>query len=273
VELQGANVLLTGGSRGIGPSIARALLSRGARLTLAARSAEDLEEAATGLDTARVALAPGDVSVEADRARMVETAEEAFGSIDVLVNNAAVEWVRHFTDYTEEQVHSMVSVNLEGAIQLCRLVVPRMVDRARGQVVNVASLAGKAPVAWNVVYSATKHGLVGFSLALRDELRGSGVGVSVICPGYVVDAGLFAEHHVYREKPSVGTGTTSRKVAAGVVRAIVEDRPEVIVSGFLPRLSDVSYAISPTLSSALARRLDGFGPLRREADARRERGE
>jgi short-subunit dehydrogenase len=270
VQLDGASVLLTGGSRGIGPHIARALLTRGARVTLAARSAEHLTQVRGSLDGDRVAVAPADITTEEGRRTAVAAAEEAFGPIDVLVNNAGWEQVMRFVDQTEEDIVATVRLNLEAALLLTRLVLPGMLERRRGHVVNISSIAGKAAVPYNSVYSGTKHALVGWSLSLRAELHRSGVGVSVICPGYVLEAGLFAEHRIVSERPRAGTGTTPGKVAAAVARAIEKNLPEVLVSGFLPRLSDVTLAISPRAFEAAARRSGGWLPMKREADARRK---
>jgi len=273
VDLRGAAVLLTGGSRGIGPHIARALLDRGAKVTLAARSEEDLRTVRDSLDGDRVAIAPADLIDDAARRGMVEAAERAFGPVDVLVNNAGWEAVMAFVHQSEDDIRQTIRLNLEGSLLLTRLVLPGMLERRRGHVVNISSVAGKAAVPWNTVYSATKHALVGFSLGLRSELKGTGVGVSVICPGYVTEAGLYAEHRLVDEPALSGTSTTPAKVGDAVVRAIERDLPEVVVSGFLPKLSDVVLAISPKLFDRAARRSGGWLPMKREAEARaKEKG-
>lgn len=267
MELSGATVLLTGGSRGIGPHIARALLARGARVTLAARSAEDLEWVREALGGERVAVVAVDITEDQGRRRALEAAEEAFGPPDVLVNNAGWERVLRFTDQTEDDIAKTVRLNVEATMLLTRLVLPGMLERRRGHVVTISSIAGKAIVPYNAVYAGTKHALVGWSLSLRAELHGSGVGVSVVCPGYVAEAG-FAEHRLVPTQPKAGTGTTAAKVGEAVARAVERDLPEVLVSGLLPRFADVTLAISPRLFEASARRSGGWEPLRREADAR-----
>jgi uncharacterized protein len=271
VELDGARVLLTGGSRGIGPFIARALLARGVRVTLAARSGDDLEAVRHSLGSDRVATIAGDVTGEEDRVAMVADAEAAFGPTDVLVNNAGIEAILPFSEYTEDDIHAMVATNLDAPIQLCRLVVPGMLARGRGHIVNVASLAGKAPTPYNTVYAATKHGLIGFTYSLRAELHGTGVSASAVCPAFVSEAGFataYAEPNVGR---GLGTETNPRRVARAVVRAIERDKPDVVVAGALPQIADVSLAISPRLTTFLARRLGGYDSLRREAQARARR--
>ena len=274
MEIGGTSVLLTGGSRGLGPVIARALLTRGARVTLAARSADDLEEVAGSLHPQRVATVAGDVTDSADRARMVKAAEAAFGPIDILVNNAGIESVLPFPDYREDEIRAIVEVNLEAPIQLCQLVITGMIDRGRGHVVNIASLAGKSALPYNTVYSGTKHGLVGFTYSLREELLGTGVSLSVICPGYVLDSGMYARHGGDASAAGrSGAVTDPPKVAAAVVRAIEEDKPDVVVAGAFPQLADVVLAISPRLFGAIARRTGGYEPMRRQAKAQaRKRG-
>jgi short-subunit dehydrogenase len=276
VKIGGTSVLLTGGSRGLGPFIARALVARDARVTLAARSADDLEKVRASLDPDRVATVAGDVTEAADRSGMVAAAEEAFGPIDILVNNAGIESVLPFTDYREDEIRSIVQVNLDAPIQLCRLVIPGMIGRGTGHVVNIASLAGKAAVPYNTVYSATKHGLVGFTYSIREELLGTGVSVSVVCPGYVTEAGMFARHGGSSVPGGSGAVTTPRKVAGAVVRAIEDDKPDIVVAGTLPQFADVALAVSPRLFGAIARRTGGYEPMRREAETQanaRKRGQ
>jgi short-subunit dehydrogenase len=266
MDLQGSNVVLTGGSRGLGPYIARALLARGARVTLAARSAKDLEQVRGSLDPERVSTVVADVTNEDDRATILADSEAAFGPTDVLINNAGIEQVLPFGDFTEEDIHALVTVNLDAPIQLCRLAVPGMVERRRGHIVNIASLAGKAAVPYNTVYSGTKHGLVGFSYSLRAELHGTGVSVSVVCPGFVTEAGMFADRAHADVPRGSGTWTTPAKVAAAVVRAIEKDLADVVVSGALGKMADVSLAMAPRLTEAIARRTPAYRIQRQEAE-------
>ena len=271
MDLDGARVLLTGGSRGIGPHIARALLARGASVTLAARSVEGLDGVARSLGSDRVATVAGDVTNEDDRATIVADAEAAFGSVDVLVNNAGIESILPFTEYAEEDIHAIVATNLDAPIQLCRLVVPGMLERRQGHIVNVASLAGKAATPYNTVYASTKHGLIGFTYSLRAELHGTGVSASAVCPAFVSEAGFITSYVDPPVRRSPGTLTDPRRVARAVVRAIERDKPDVVVAGALPQVADVSLAISPRLTEFLARRMGGYDSLRREAAARTRR--
>jgi short-subunit dehydrogenase len=240
-------------------------------VTLAARSGDDLERVRDSLGTDRVTTVAGDVTNEDDREAMVADAEAAFGPTDVLVNNAGIESILPFTEYTEEDIHATVATNLDAPIQLCRLVVPGMLARRRGHIVNVASLAGKAPTPYNTVYAATKHGLIGFTYSLRAELHGTGVSASAVCPAFVSEAGFVTSYVEPDVTRGLGTETDPRKVGRAVVRAIERDKPDVVVAGALPQIADVSLAISPRLTEFLARRLGGYDSLRREAAARARR--
>ncbi|MGH2739067.1 MAG: SDR family NAD(P)-dependent oxidoreductase [Actinomycetota bacterium] len=266
MEIRGANAVVTGGSRGIGPYIAKSLLARGAKVTLTARSAGDLELVERSFQSnGHVASVAADVNEAKDRRRIFEAAQES-GPVDILVNNAGMEVLGRFPDFTPEDVHRIVTTNLESTIQMTLLAVPGMLERGHGQVVNIASLAGKVPLPYNSVYSATKFGLVGFSLSVRSELRGTGVGVSVVCPGYVVEAGMYARHGE-KKKPRAGSWTTPHKVGEAVAKAIERDLAEILVCGVLPRLGDVMLAISPRMTDSIARRTGGYRPIQRNVEA------
>jgi short-subunit dehydrogenase len=138
--------------------------------------------------------------------------------------------------------------------------------------VNVSSVAGKAIAPWNSVYAATKHALVGWTHSLRVELHGSGVSVSVVCPGFVLREGLFARWGDERMARRSGTFTTPEKVARAVARAIERDVPEVVVAGALGKISDIALAISPRMTSAVGRRAPAVRMFRDENARRRSEG-
>ena len=267
MEIGGAHVLVTGGSRGLGPYMVRALVSRGARATITARSEEDLKKVRSSLGEDRVAIAPGDVSVAADREKMVSAAQEAFGPIDILVNNAGIESVLPFEEFREDEIERVIAVNLQAPIQLTRLVIPGMLQRGRGHIVNISSLSGKTGPPYHTIYSSTKHGLVGFTLSLRSELKGSGVSASVICPGYITEAGMFAEERGLEPPKKSGAWGTPTEVARAVVRSIEKDVPDIIVARGMARIADVGFAISPRLVDFIARRTGGYRPQEQTAQA------
>ena len=180
-ELRNGTAIITGASRGIGVYVARALANEGMNLVLAARSTGDLDQVAAEMSKLGVRAIPiqCDVSNADSRRALVDAATAEFGDIDLLVNNAGIETIGHFEEQDEADFEYMVQVNLLGATALTRLVVPAMLERGRGHVVNVSSLAGKAGTPFEASYSTTKHALIGFTRSLRGEYHGSGVGFSV----------------------------------------------------------------------------------------------
>ncbi|BDP42863.1 short-chain dehydrogenase [Deinococcus aetherius] len=177
-------VILTGASSGIGRATAHELARRGHTLVLAARREGTLASLARELDPSgsRVLAVPTDVTEGDSRRALIETAREHFGPVDVLVNNAGVTVERGWW-WDDPDPLRVLRVNLESPIELTRLVLPEMRSRKSGHIVNIGSVAGRA--ATNGIYSASKFGLRGFSLALRRELLGTGVTVSLIAPGFV----------------------------------------------------------------------------------------
>jgi short-subunit dehydrogenase len=269
VDLQNAHALVTGGSRGIGPFIARALLRRGARITLVARSEDDLGRVRERLGADRIAAAVADVALEKDRQRALKEAEAAHGPIDVLVNNAGIELVLPFEKMQRDEIQRVIAVNLEAPIQLTRLAVPGMIERGRGHVVNMSSLSGKFPPPYHTIYAATKSGLIGFTLSLRSELRKTGVSASVICPGFVYGAGVFVRDRTSHNLPKrSGAFTTAKQVAADVVRAVEHDVPDIIVAKPLAKLADVVLAISPRFADVAGRLSGAYRPQIEEARIR-----
>jgi len=173
--------------------------------------------------------------------------------VDVLIANAAVPAGGLLGDLSQEQIDRMLEVNLRAPIALARALTPGMVERRRGHVVFMSSLQGKATTPVSSVYCAAKFGLRGFALALREDLRDHGVGVSVVLPGFIREAGMFAESGVTLP-PGVGT-RSPQDVAAGVVSAIERNRAEVEVAPVGLRLGTAVAAVAPSLSAAVSRRL------------------
>lgn len=243
--------IITGASRGLGPYMARALSAEGMRLVLAARSLPELETVAADIRGAggKAIAVQADVFSADDRRRLVETAKAEYGRIDVLVNNAGIELTAHFEDQPEEEIASVIDVNLTSAMLLARLVTPIMLEKKSGHVVNVASLAGKVPVPFSIPYAASKAGMIGFTESYRSEFRKRGLSASVICPTFVSDAGMYQE---MRDRTGVKanflTGVVSpEKVAKDVVKAIKRDRPEMIVYRGPGRVVAVLSELAPGL--------------------------
>ena len=246
-EIKGT-VLLTGASGGIGHAIARALAARGAQLVLTGRRAEVLESLAQEVGGRALAV---DL---ADRDAPRRLAEEA-GEVEILIANAALPASGTVDDYTLEQIDRQLDVNLRAPILLAKLLSEGMVARGHGHLVFMSSLSGRAAAAGGALYSATKFGMRGFALSLREDLRTSGVGVSTVFPGFIRDAGLFADANVRLPR---GVGTRSPEdVAAAVVRGIERNKAELDVAPFGLRVGSILSGIAPELSATGSRLLGG----------------
>jgi short-subunit dehydrogenase len=241
-------VLITGASGGIGQAIARAFASRGAQVVLTGRRREVLDELAGQLGGR--ALACDLASREA-----VDRLIEAAGAIDVLVANAGLPATGHITELSQAQLDTMLEVNLRAPIALARGLIPGMVERGHGHLVFVSSLSGKVASPLSSLYNATKFGLRGFSLAVREDLRGTGVSASVILPGFISEAGLFADSG---GKLPRGVGTkTPDEVATAVLGAVEHNRAEVAVAPIGLRLGANFASVLPSVASAVNRLTGG----------------
>jgi short-subunit dehydrogenase len=269
MDINGSVAVVTGASRGIGKVIAGELARRGARVAITARSEGDLKEVADSIGGLAV---PADIANAEDRERILRSVEAELGPVDLLVNNAGIESIRAFAEMPEQDIHDIIDVNLLSTMLLTRLVLPGMLARRRGHVVNIASVAGKVIAPWNSVYSATKHALVGWTLSMRVELDGSGVGASVICPGFVAREGLFARWGDERTGRRSGAFTTPEKVADAVARAVERNIPEIVSSGPIGRISDVALAISPRIVYAAGKRSPAVKLFQQEQERRKAEG-
>ena len=195
-RFQDKTVVITGASSGIGESCARKFVAEGARVVVAARSAEPLQRLVNELGAEVAHAVPTDVSDFAACERLLAEAKSRFGSIDILVNNAAHNCRGAVESLPMDQMLQMLHVNLRGPMVLTRLVLPTMRSQGSGTVVNVASIAGRLPLEDEATYSTTKFGLRIFSFALAEELRGTNVRVCVVSPGpvdtgFITDAGVI----------------------------------------------------------------------------------
>lgn len=172
MELHGARVLITGASRGIGAELARSLAAAGAQLALVARSREPLEKVAA--DTGGIAY-PTDLTDRAESGTLLQRVE-ADGPVDVLINNAGVDTTARLTTFPADEIDDLLELNLHVPIQLCRQVLPGMVERRRGHLVNMSSMAATLIAPGIAAYCASKAGLSHFHAALRAEVRSEGAG-------------------------------------------------------------------------------------------------
>ena len=185
-NIRGKTVAITGAARGIGHATAKALLDRGARVVIGDRDVAVLESAVTGLAKfGQVSGYPLDVTDKESFATFLDKARtDGQGHVDVLINNAGVMPVGPFLDQSEQAIRSAIEVNLYGVLTGCQLVLPEMVRRRSGHIVNVASMAGMVAVPGQVVYAGTKFAVVGLSTAMADEFAPQGVEVTVILPTF-----------------------------------------------------------------------------------------
>lgn len=259
LELAGSSALLTGATGGIGDAIARALAARGVRLLVSGRREGELTRLAGEVGATAVVC---DLSARADIDRLASTALDA--GVDVLVANAAHPATGMLAALTQEEIDLILDVNLRAPIELARVLAPAMADRGRGHVVFISSLSGKSAQPASSLYSATKFGLRGFGLALREDLRGTGVGVSVVAPGFIRDSGMFAKTGV-KLPPGVGT-RTPQDVAAAVIRAIEGNRAEIDVAPFGLRIGSAVASVAPGPAGWVSSKL-GSSRIATEMDA------
>jgi len=246
MDLAGRKALLTGATGGLGRAIARALAGRGAVLSLSARNEAALAALAAELPGEGHRALPADLAEPGAAERLAAEA----GPVDVLVANAGLPGAGRMEDFTPEQVARALRVNLEAPMLLAQALYPGMLERGAGHLVFVASLSGKAPSPQSSIYNATKFGLRGFALGLRADLHRQGIGVSIVSPGFVREAGMFADSGA---RPPAGLGTsTPTDVADATVRAIEADKVEVVVAPALQRaLAHVGMS-SPGLAVRVA---------------------
>jgi uncharacterized protein len=248
MRLDGSTVLLTGASGGIGQAIAKALDGRGARLLISGRRGDQLERIAAELGGRPTVLA-ADLAERGGAAALVEAA----GGVDILVANAALPASGPIDDFTPEEIDRALDVNLRAPIQLTRALLPAMVERGNGHLVLVSSLAGKVASVGSSLYSATKFGLRGFASGLREDLHDKGVGVTVVFPGFVSGAGMFAETGVPLRR-GVGTRRPDQ-VAGAVVSGIERGRAEIDVAPLGLRAGVLLSTLAPVTAARLQRKL------------------
>lgn len=231
-DLHGQRLLITGASSGIGRCLAEQAAQAGARLILAARSADKLDELAARLTAqgADVLAAPADVTSEADRQRLLHTAVERFDGLDVLINNAGVGSWAHFADCTEEVLRQVMEVNFFAPAELIRAAVPILTRGRQPAVVNVASMCGRRGMpAWSE-YSASKFALCGLTEALRGELARFDIDVLLVLPG--LTRSELSRHLLRcegRANIDFSRGMPPEDVAAGILRALKKNKAETVL--------------------------------------------
>jgi short-subunit dehydrogenase len=246
IRLSGAVALITGASAGIGQAVAAKFAAEGARVLVHGRDRDRTREVAREIGGTPL---PADLASPAERQRLAADAQDTFGRVDVLVNNAGFGWSGALAEMTVDKIRRLVEVDLLAAVELTHAVLPGMLERGRGGVCFVTSIAGRTGVAGEAVYSAAKAGLDTFAESLRLETARSGVHISVVVPG-VVSTGFFdARGRPYeraRPKP-----LPADAVADAVVRAVTHGRAEEWVPRWL-RIAPAVRVLAPGAYRRLA---------------------
>jgi short-subunit dehydrogenase len=237
-------------------------------VALVARTADTLQGLARDLASlgVRTAAVAADITDPGARVALVRQAEAELGPIDILVHSAGVDEVVRFADQDPENVSRIIATNLTAPLLLSRLVLPRMIQRRCGHIVSIASVQGKQGMGYQAAYSASKAALIEWTGALRDELQGSGVSASVVCPGLVSRVGMWA---AYGKRPPAFAGESSpEQVAAAVVRGVRDDLHEQIVNPLPMWPVLMLKVLSPSLAHGLMKRFGFLEFARRLADER-----
>ena len=262
MRISGSTVLLTGASGGIGHAIANAVADRGGRLIVTGRRGDVLDELIAKYGGRAVIV---DLAEREDVERLAREA----GEVDILIANAGLPASGALDSFTVNEIDRALDVNLRAPMMLARQLAPAMVAKRCGHLLFVSSLYGKAASPGTAVYSATKYGLRGFAAALRQDLHGAGVGVSVVFPGVIRDAGMFADAKVDLPR---GVGTSSPdEVANAVVAAIEKNRGEVDVAPLPVRLVSTAAGLAPELVAGVQRRLGADRVTAKVAEGQRDK--
>lgn len=241
---------MTGASGGLGRAISVALASEGARVVVSGsgRKLDELEKLAASLGGRAVAA---DLSERSGVERLLASA----GPVDIAVMNAGLSGAGDLEACSQPRIDRILAVNLDAPIAITRALLPAMRKRGSGHFVYVSSLSGKVAAEGTSIYSATKFGLRGFAFGLRCDLLRSGVGCSVVSPGFVRDAGMFADAAATLP-PGIGTSTPAQ-VAAGVIKAVRRNRPEVVVAPLHLRVMTTFGMLAPRVAERVQDLLGG----------------
>jgi short-subunit dehydrogenase len=228
-NIAGKTIAITGAARGIGQATAAALLARGARVVIGDREVDALQKTVTGLSTqGPVSGHPLDVSDRESFSAFLDKARaDGAGHIDVLINNAGVMPVGPFLEQSPQAIRSAVEVNFYGVLNGCQLVLPEMVSRRSGHIVNVASIAGMVAVPGQAVYAGTKFAVVGLSTALADEFAARGVTVTSVLPTFTNTELIAGTTPSAAQKP-----VQPQDVAAAIVKVLDKPKTQVSVPGW-----------------------------------------
>ena len=264
MDIKNKNILITGASRGIGCYIARAIAKHGGNVALLALPSDllllqNLEKELTQFHI-KVKCFATDLSDHKQMNDVIESIAREFGNIDILISNAAIESVGVFEHQTEQTIINAIAVNLTAPILLAKKLLPKMISQKSGHIVVISSYAGKIGAPFQSVYSATKAGLIKWTLGMKRELKGNDVSVSVISPSYVSQSGMYSdilnESTAKLNTPKIAGEVTPQKVADAVVRSILKDKTDIIVGSPFLRIFTAINELMPNFVTRL------FGTLK-----------
>jgi short-subunit dehydrogenase len=247
--------LVTGASRGIGPLIARRIAREGGHVVLTGRSAADLKAVASDLAAsgADVSFIPADLTQPGAAESLAETIEKEHGGIDLLVNNAGGDPLREFHTMTIEENLRTLQLNLIAPVTLTHAVLPGMLRRGRGHIVNISAMAGRVSFPFTEVYAAARDGLIGFTRVLRADYHARGVSASVLILGAIRGSGQGQRMLDESGMKASGFMAPAEAVARAVVKAVQKDRVELVIQPGPGRLLRAVMDYFPALGPALNR--------------------
>jgi short-subunit dehydrogenase len=252
---KGRTALVTGASRGIGTLIAAQVARQGGHVVLTGRSAADLEAVTAELaaEGADVSFIPADLTQPGTAESLIETIERKRGGIDLLVNNAGGDPLREFHTMTIEENLRTLQLNLIAPLALSHAVLPGMLARGRGHILNVSAMAGRVSFPYTEAYAAAKDGLIGFTRVLRADYHAHGVSASVLILGAIRDEGQGQRMLDESGMKASAFMAPAETVARAVVKAVKKDRAEVVVMPGPGRLLRAIMDYFPALGPALNR--------------------
>jgi short-subunit dehydrogenase len=256
-SLEGCTALIAGNSRSIGPSIVSAFCKERLNLVLAAPSEEDIDQMLCGIYSVRtkVLSVMTDFGNQKSLISLVDRAVSEFGTVDILVNNSILETIYPYHRLPLEEIDHALRVSLTAAMLLTATVLPSMLKRQNGHIVNVCSLAGKTGPPCCEVYSAANAGLIAFTKSLRLEYRNAGISASAICPGFI-DNKIYRHVSDATKLEAPGFSMCSlEEIGDAVVKAIKHDMPEIIVSARLASFLTILAQLSPRMGEWIMQKL------------------
>ena len=273
MDLKGKTALVTGASRGIGPHLASALAERGMNLVLTGRSGAELQAVAADQRKhgVRVLAVVADLLDDDARTLLIGAAEREFGGVNVLVNNAGGDPLRQFDEMSIEENESIMKLNLFAPIALSHLVLPGMLERGQGHILNISSMAGRVGFPYTEAYAAAKDGLIGFSRVLRADYRARGVSASVLILGAIAGAGQGQRTMDEMRMPKSSFMAPVGLVAKALLKALDKDKAEIVVQPGPGRMLRAVMDFYPGLGPWMNNQMGVNRTLREIQDFRKSR--